>query len=122
MRFLPGSLVLSLFLLFAQGIAVPVADAAPEPAPEDGELVAKRALNIPGLPGAGGSSTCNQTNQCQTGTSFCCNTENGRECHVPPTSFSNYLTSPSENTCVKSSTNCQQTVICCNNNFGVRST
>jgi len=101
MRFLPGSLFLSLFLLLAQGIAVPVADAEPEAAPEDWELTAKRALpTFPGLPGPSSSTSCNQTNQCQTGISYCCNTENG------------------QNNCVKSATNCQQTVICCNNNFG----
>jgi hypothetical protein len=84
MKFLLISVLLPFSVLLAQGIAVPVAEPAPEPAPEDGDLI-DRAFTSPNL-GAVPGSCPQQTNQCQTGSPFCCVTTDGRESHVPATS------------------------------------
>ncbi|OJD11738.1 hypothetical protein AJ78_07547 [Emergomyces pasteurianus Ep9510] len=96
MKFIQTSILFSFFMLFTQSIAIPT----PEPA-EDAEL-AERGFQMPkGLcPPPPAQPPVQQSNQCSTGVPFCCSTEDG------------------SHNCVKSSVNCKQTVICCNNNFG----
>ncbi|KAK2732656.1 hypothetical protein FQN57_002586 [Myotisia sp. PD_48] len=113
MRGLINYVVFIFALLFANVLAVPVAEPeaipnpgpgpVPEPSPEAGELVARDAS--PAVPkGFLPPGLCpppvQQTNNCQTGIPYCCSTESGKH------------------NCVKSAVNCQQQVICCNNNFG----
>ncbi|EEH16340.1 hypothetical protein PABG_06427 [Paracoccidioides brasiliensis Pb03] len=106
MKFISSSIFLSLLMLLSQSIAIPTPD--PEPIPEDAMLeieavLAARGLKLPNIPGLcppPSSAPVQQSNQCSTGTPFCCSTEDG------------------SHNCVKSNVSCDQTVICCNNNFG----
>ncbi|KKZ63594.1 hypothetical protein EMCG_02131 [[Emmonsia] crescens] len=107
MKFIQTSIFFSLFMLLTQSIAIPMPE--PVPAPEDGDVaLAERGFKMPGgfkmpsglCPQAPAQPPVEQKNQCSTGVPFCCSTEGG------------------SHNCVKSEVNCEQTVICCNNNFG----
>ncbi|KAI1980423.1 hypothetical protein LOZ53_000614 [Ophidiomyces ophidiicola] len=114
MKFFTSSTVLSFVFFFSYGLAVPVADAEPQPVPNPGpgpvpasepgnNLMSRDPANILSslVPALNAPSNCpTQTNQCSSGTPFCCSTDSG------------------SHNCVKSTVNCQQKVICCNNNFG----
>ncbi|PGH16808.1 hypothetical protein AJ79_01452 [Helicocarpus griseus UAMH5409] len=105
MKLISTSVIFSLVLLLTQSIAIPTPD--PEPAPEEGALAERFWPDLsnllpkklcPGAPKPPSGPT--QSNQCSTGVPYCCSTEGG------------------SNNCVGSVVNCEQTVICCNNNFG----
>ncbi|KAK2807824.1 hypothetical protein FQN50_005213, partial [Emmonsiellopsis sp. PD_5] len=74
MKFIYTSTIVSLALLLTQAIAVPIAE-------PEAELDERGFPKWPKLPGLGGSdcptAPVQQTNQCSTGTPFCCSPENG---------------------------------------------
>src|SRR5215471_18476270 len=112
MRFLPSSFIVSLVVLLSLGTTVPVAEPKPHPVGfvRDNDLIPRK--DCPAV---------NQTNNCQTGTPFCCSPGEKGECQVQPASSAEqfnpfFFSGPS---CQKATVTCDQIVICCNNAFGV---
>ncbi|EEP81697.1 predicted protein [Uncinocarpus reesii 1704] len=105
MKFFSSSIIFSVVFFISQGLAVPLAEAqpvpdpGPGPVPEPGNDLAERDPFLKGLFPPKNCPT-QQVNSCSTGEPYCCSTDSGKH------------------NCVKSTVNCQQKVICCNNNFG----